>query len=401
MLWLTIILISLRSLFANKLRSFLAILGIVIGVTAVIALLALGSGARSYLLNQVAGLKDVCFVFPAQGKRHGVEHGAGDNLSVGDAYQVSQLASVRACTPMVISNAEAKRFTRSTSCMIMGTPSTYFKTRGYTFLTGHGFTDTQDDDCAPVAVLASKTAKWLFGEQDPIDETIHVGRTQLRVIGVLAPKDDDLMGMNSDDRIVISLGLARQLYTRSSAVTQMLVQGFKDQDIEQLKKDISHKLRRLHNLEEDDDDDFSIYSANDDINKFSSFTAALTALLGGIGGIALLVGGIGIMNIMLVSVTERTREIGVRKAIGARDRDILRQFLIESVLLTSIGGVFGVGLGMLLLWIASFFLPFEPQVDLDSIAIALSFSASVGIFFGYYPARRAAHLDPIQALHYE
>ena len=401
MLWLTTLLLSLRSLWASKLRSVLAVLGIVIGVTAVIALLALGDGARSYLLKQVAQLQDICFVYPSLGKRNGVSRHAMTALSMSDALHLARLPAARSTAPLILSSASVRFYNHNAQAQIFGSSSNYFELRQYRFASGRGFSELEEETAAPVMVLASKTAKTLFGDDDPVGEVVLVGQHRLRVIGVLRSKDDDLFNDSANDRVIIGIGLARLLYTRSTSLTQLLVQRRGEVLGEDFTKQVELELRQLHHLRPDDSDDFGIFSAQEEIEKLASITLAMTALLGSIGGIALLVGGIGIMNIMLVSVTERTREIGVRKAIGARERDILRQFLIEAVLLCSIGGALGVVLGAGLMWIAGKFMPFQPIIEPVSVVVALSFSAGVGIFFGFYPAVRASRLDPIQALHHE
>lgn len=401
MLFWTIVRVALQSLFANKLRSVLAMLGMIIGVGAVIAMLALGAGAQRQVLARIRSMgSNLLVIQPGQVGTGGVMSGTRQDLTPGDAMAVlRQVPAVAAVTPAVGGSAQLKYYRKNTRTSVTGSASTWFDIRNFPIAQGHRFTDFQVNGMARVVVLGPVTAKNLFGDQSAVGHNIKLNGIIFRVIGVMKAKGDQGW-FNPDDQAVIP-------YT--TAMTEVFGQGFlREIDVEaapgsnlnKVQAQCRSVLRRRHHLYSGKKDDFFIRNQAAILKTASSFMLTFTILLGGIAGISLLVGGIGIMNIMLVTVTERTREIGVRKAIGAKNRDILRQFLLEAVLMSGVGGLLGVVAGVGLAKIVRFH-KFVPHVTNFSILLSLGFSALIGIFFGFYPAWRAALLDPIEALRYE
>jgi ABC-type antimicrobial peptide transport system permease subunit len=400
LIWTTIKL-ALKSLYANKLRSFLAMLGIIIGVGAVISMLALGAGAKQNMLDRVSSMgTNLLYLRPGQRRHHGVSSGTHQNLTLEDAEAVlKQISNIKAVAPVVNRGAQLKYFNKNTGTSVIGTTITYFPMRNFEIDKGRAFTEIESERMARVAVLGSETAKKLFEEADPIGEMIKINGINFRVIGVMKEKGDRGW-FNPDERAIIPLSTAMKQVLGVANVREIDIQITDKADSKKVIDDIAVLMRKRHRLQPEQDNDFSVRDQADIREMLTSFAKTFTILLGGIASISLLVGGIGIMNIMLVTVTERTREIGVRKAVGAKDRDILRQFLIESLIVSGVGGLLGVALGFGIARIVNM-MEFSTVVELQSVILALSVSAAVGIFFGYYPARRAAKLDPIEALRYE
>jgi len=400
LIWTTIKL-AFKSLFANKLRSFLAMLGIIIGVGAVISMLALGAGAKQNMMDRVTSMgTNLLYLRPGRRRHHGVSSGTHQNLTLEDAEAVlKQVSNIKAVAPVVSGGGQFKYFNKNTSSSIIGTTITYLPMRNFEIEKGRAFTEVESERMARVAVLGSETAKKLFEEKDPIGEMIKIKGVNFRVIGVMKEKGDRGW-YNPDDRAIIPLSTAMKQVLGVTNLREIDIQIADGIDSKKVIDDIAVLMRKRHRLQPEQDNDFSVRDQADIREMLTSFAKTFTILLGGIASISLLVGGIGIMNIMLVTVTERTREIGVRKAVGAKDRDILRQFLIESLIVSGVGGMIGVAFGFGVAYIVSMF-DFNTVVDPQSVILALSVSAAVGIFFGYYPARRAAKLDPIEALRYE
>ena len=402
LLWM-ILKVALRSLAANKLRSILAMLGVIIGVGAVIAMLAIGAGARQQILSRLTALgTNLLTIRPGQRGFMGVMSGTQQNLTVDDALAiVREVEGVKQVAPAVGSSVQVKYMSRNTRTMVTGTTVTYLPMRSFEIDAGEAFTEAMVDGSARVAVLGPQTATDLFGVEDPVGKTIKIRGINFRVLGVLKPKGDQGW-FNPDDQVIIPLTTAMKQLFGVDYVREINVQVNEDADISRVQNDILALLRRRHRIQEGMPDDVNIRNQAEMLAAFTESSRTFTVLLGSIAGISLLVGGIGIMNIMLVSVTERTREIGIRKAIGARDRDILRQFLIEALIMSGVGGLLGVALGVGgARVIGSLSNQFPTLVQVESVALALAFSAAVGVFFGYYPAWRAARLDPIEALRYE
>ncbi len=398
---------ALESLNANKMRSGLTILGIVIGVAAVIAMLAVGSGAQNTITGSISGLgSNLLFVF--RGGNDDVRN--PKPLTLGDADAISdpfQAPSVAQVAPYISSNLSVTFAGEKITSSINGVTPEYLEVRNYSMLEGEFISEENILGRGSVAVIGVEVADKLFGHRDGlIGETLRIEGQPFRVIGVLTPRGGGAFG-SEDNIVVIPFSTAQSRLIRRSGdrVDFILVQAQNADLVDQASDEISQVLRARHRTDLGADD-FQIFSQQDFVATAQSITSVLTIFLGGIAAISLLVGGIGIMNIMLVSVTERTREIGLRKAIGARKRDILIQFLTESSLLSMFGGILGIGLGWTIAFIVGLIAAANnteliPVVGLDAILLATIFSTAVGLFFGIYPANRAANLQPVEALRHE
>jgi putative ABC transport system permease protein len=402
MIFWTILKVALRSLFANKLRTLLSMLGIIIGVAAVISMLALGAGAQKQVLSDIQSMgTNLLVVRSGQAGMRGVSQGNIDSLTLHDAEALLQkVPEVLAVAPVVGGSAQIKAMNKNVRTSITGSSITYFDIRDFKVQAGRPFTEAEVNANARVTLLGPVTVENLFGNQDPIGQTVKLKGINFKVIGVLQSKGDQGWA-NPDDQAIIPYTTAMKQVLGLEYLREIDLQIDPNADINQAQEAASSILQKMHRLQPDEPEDFNIRNQAEIIQTASNFTRIFTVLLGGIASISLLVGGIGIMNIMLVTVTERTREIGVRKAIGARNRDILLQFLLESTLLSCTGGLIGVLLGILAAVLIGKFSPIPAEIQLPSILLAFSFAAGVGIFFGFYPASRAASLNPIDALRFE
>jgi putative ABC transport system permease protein len=399
---------ALESLTSNKLRSGLTILGIVIGVAAVIAMLAVGQGAQNSILGSINSIgSNILYVFTGNRQE---EIRNPKPITQADANALadpSQAPDIKAVIPMVSGNVSLSANGQDTTTSMTGTTVAYQEVHEYAMLEGDFFTSDQVLGRGSVAVIGVDVADKLFSRRNAlVGETIRVNGQPFRIIGVLAGRGGSAFG-SQDNTIVVPLttALSRLVRRNSGSLDMIQFQATDSDHVTQAQEEATEILRTRHRIGLNPDD-FTVFSQSDILNTASSITGVLTIFLGGIAGISLLVGGIGIMNIMLVSVTERTREIGLRKALGARKSDILLQFLTESSLLSLLGGVLGIGLG----WLISFAVgqiaaasgtAFTPQVGVDAILIAVLFSTAIGLFFGIYPSNRAASLEPVEALRYE
>ena len=399
---------ALESLNSNKLRSALTILGIVIGVGAVIAMLAIGSGAQTAITGSISGIgSNLLFVF--RGNRT-TDVQVVKDLTLEDSQALMdqfQAPDVQAVAPVVSGNVSLVYGTEKMSTTVYGVTPEYQPVRNYTLTEGTFITEDELLGQASVVLLGPDVAKQLFGRTDGITgESIRVEGLPFKVIGILASKGGGAFG--SEDNVILvpfSTAQLRLLHGNQQRVDLIYVQATSPTAVQAASDEVAQILRTRHHTKIGQDD-FTIYSQQDFVQTANTITSVLTIFLGGIAGISLLVGGIGIMNIMLVSVTERTREIGLRKALGARKKDILIQFLAESSLLSLFGGVVGIGLGWTIAFIvgriaAANNTPLTPTVGIDAILLATLFSTAVGLFFGLYPANRAANLEPVEALRYE
>jgi putative ABC transport system permease protein len=399
---------ALESLNANRMRASLTILGIVIGVAAVIAMLAVGTGAQDSILGSISGIgTNLLFVFQGnlqEEVRNEQPLTMNDVNALGDVFQAPH---VEAVAPVVYGTVNVTFGGESSSPEVYGVTPDYQNVRNYNLLEGSFITDENVNGRASVALIGPDVADKLFGTRTLLTgETIRIDGQPFRVIGVLEPKGGGSFG--SQDNVVlvpITTARVRLLERDRDQVDIVYVQALNSDDVPQATEEISQILRLRHHSEVGADD-FTVFSQDDFLSVAGTITNILTIFLGGIAAISLLVGGIGIMNIMLVSVTERTKEIGLRKALGARKSDILLQFLTESSLLSLFGGVIGIIVG----WLIAFVIgkvatasgtPFTPTVGLNAILLATLFSTAVGLFFGIYPANRAANLEPVEALRYE
>ncbi len=403
MIFWTIVKVALKSLLANKLRSFLAMLGIIIGVGAVISMLSLGAGAQHQVMERFTEMgSNLLIANPSRRSRQGVVSGEYQNLTLEDAQAIlAEVASVQQLAPVVSGSQQVKYFSKNTRSTVLGTAITYFPIRNFEVEKGRSFTEVEAERMARVAVIGSETAKNLFDEgENPVNKTIKVKGINFKVVGVMKSKGGQGW-FNPDEQVIIPYTTAMKQVLGTDNLREIDMQVVQGYDQSKAEEEITAVLRRRHRVQPGAEDDFRIFNQAELIENVTQVTQTFTILLGSIAGISMLVGGIGIMNIMLVTVTERTREIGVRKAIGAKDRDILSQFLIEAVLMSGLGGVIGVIAGVGGAKIVENAMDFSTRIEPSSIIMSLSFAAAVGVFFGYYPARRAAKLDPIEALRYE
>ncbi len=396
---------AVYAMIANKLRSFLSILGILIGVAAVIAMLALGSGAQASIQSQLASLgSNLLMVRPGQMRVQGVamEAGAGTRLTLQDLTAVSELSGVNRVSPSVTGRVQAVYANNNTNTQVEGANVDYAPMRASIPQAGRFFNEEEVRTRAKVAVVGTTVVKALFGDVNPVGETIKINLINFTVIGILPPKGATGF-RDQDDTVLIPVTTAMYRLLGKEYVDSIYIEGDSPEGLEALSRSITDLLLRRHRLgnKSGSEDAFQIRNMADIKAALETTTKTMTMLLGSIAAIALLVGGIGIMNIMLVSVTERTKEIGLRKAIGATSKDILMQFLIESVLMTCIGGITGVVLGAGVSFLLTLLAGWTIKISMSSVILATTFSVTVGIVFGLWPAQKAARLNPIEALRYE
>lgn len=401
MLFWIIIKLCLKSLWANKLRSFLAMLGVIIGVGAVIAMLAIGHGARKQVLERISKMgTNLLVITPGHTGARGVTSGHAETLMPSDGHAILELPGVRRIALVAAGTLQVKYANQNQPARVVGTTSTYPSIRDFKIARGRIFTEMETDMMARLVILGPTTAEKLFGLNDPLGEVVKIKGINFTVIGITEAKGDAGY-YNPDDQAMIPYTTAMKQLFGVDHIGELDVQVVEDGDLKVVQDSITTLLRKRHRIQPDADEDFFVRNQAESIQMATEFTETFTYLLGGIASVSLLVGGIGIMNIMLVTVTERTREIGVRKAIGARERSILLQFLIETMIISGLGGGFGTAVGIGASRVIGAFTPFAVSVELDSILLALLFSGAVGVFFGWYPARRASALNPVDALRYE
>jgi putative ABC transport system permease protein len=398
---------ALSAISANALRSLLTMLGIVIGVAAVIAMVAIGSGARNLVDRQIRSLgANLAVVAPGNVTQGGARLGAGaaSTLTDEDAEVIRrEVDGVVAAAPFVRGQVQVVAGANNWSTSGYAIDMDWFEAREWDVETGRTFDPEEIRRGEIVVILGRTVARNLFGDEDPIDETIRVRNVPFRVVGVMAPKGQSAFGQDQDDVIFVPLDAGRRRvigrnYAKDRSVASIFVKFATEEDIEPGIVQIGDLLRQRHRVPADQEDDFSIRNLTEIANTASASANTLSLLLAAVAAVSLLVGGIGIMNIMLVSVTERTREIGLRLAVGARPRDIRSQFLIEATTLSTIGGALGIALGVGAAYAIAQAAGWPSLVSSDAIIVAVVFSGFVGIFFGFYPAQRAARLDPIEAL---
>ena len=397
--------IALEGLRANKMRSLLTMLGIIIGVGAVIAMVSIGMGVRDKVQKSIAGLgSNLLIVMPGSTAPSGVRVAAGGTttLTYDDAQAIArEVSGVSFVAPQVQRQYQAVFGGNNWITSMQGTTPDYLNVRNFELTDGIFITQRNMDTRDRVAVLGKTVVDNLFGEMNPIGQVIRINKATFRVIGVLAPKGQSAGGQDQDDLIIVPLTTAQERMLGITHVQAINVQAENAEVINQVQEDISELLRSRHRLQPRVTDDFTVRNLTALMATATETTDTITLLLGNTAAISLLVGGIGIMNIMLVSVTERTREIGVRKALGAKFSDILMQFLIEAIVIGVTGGLIGILLGMGASYAISAVFGWGTVMSGFTIALAFGFSVLIGVIFGLYPARKAARLDPIDALRYE
>ena len=402
--------IALRSLRVNKLRTALTMLGIVIGVGAVIAMVAVGAGAQARVAEQIQSLgSNLIIVLSGSTTSGGIRLGHGTQLTIteDDATAIArEVPAVQAAAPSMRGSAQVVFGNLNWSTVIQGVTPQYAAAREWPVITGRGVSPEDLDGAVKVAVLGQTTAENLFGDAPPEGQIIRIKKVPFTVVGVLARKGQSSWGQDQDDIILIPLSTAKKKVLGASqanprAVGAISIKIRVGEDMAEAESQIRALLRQRHRLQPYQDDDFWLRNLSEILQTQEESSRVMTYLLAAIASVSLLVGGIGIMNIMLVSVTERTREIGLRMAVGARRRDILAQFLVEAVTLSLIGGTIGIALGLGGSEAISRLAAWRTLIPLDAVALAFGFAAAIGIFFGFYPARKAAQLSPIEALRHE
>jgi putative ABC transport system permease protein len=403
--------IALRALRVNKLRSALTMLGIIIGVGAVIAMVAVGAGASARVAEQINSLgSNLIIVLSGSVTAGGVRIGQGSQLTITEDDSASiarEVPAVQVSAPSVRGTAQVVFGNLNWSTAIQGVTADYFEARDWVVLGGRPIGPEDVDGATKVALIGQTTALNLFGDDvDPLGQIIRIKKVPFTVIGVLDRKGQNSWGQDQDDVVLIPISTAKKKVLGKSnsnprAVGAISVKIRAGEDMSEAESQLRELLRQRHRLQPYQDDDFNVRNLSEILQTQEASSQVMTYLLAAIASVSLLVGGIGIMNIMLVSVTERTREIGLRMAVGARGKDILGQFLIEAVTLSLIGGVIGIAVGVGGAEALSYFAEWRTLVAPQAIGLAFGFAAAVGVFFGFYPARKAARLDPIEALRYE
>jgi putative ABC transport system permease protein len=387
-------------------RTFLTMLGIIIGVASVIAMLAIGQGSKQSVQATIASLgTNSIMIFPGSSNTGGVRGGAGSTstLTVDDADAIrSRCDLIDHVTPVVQKRSQVIFGSQNWNTLTVGGLNDYFYIRSLVVITGNKFTDADLRAAAKVCVVGQTVITNLFGEgANPIGQTIRINQIPFKIIGTLDRKGQNTFGQDQDDIIVAPFNTVFKRMINTPNINMIICSAITQDAIDNASRQIKPLIRERHKLLPNDDDDFTIRTQSDIANTFGSITKVLTVLLATIASISIVVGGIGIMNIMLVSVTERTREIGIRLAVGAKGSHVLLQFLIEAIFIGLLGGALGIGLGVLASVLVAKFAGWPITITVFSIVLSSVFSASVGIFFGWYPARKAARLNPIDALRYE
>ncbi len=394
-----------RALRRNPMRSALTALGIVVGVAAVIAMVAIGNGAKAQVEVQIASLgRNVILVFTGSRTSSGIRTGWGGagTLTVEDVEAIArEISGVVGISPEVRSVTQVVADNQNWATQILGESPDYFDIRGWGVVEGEPFTERDVRAASKVAVIGRTTAQQLYGGASPIGRVVRIKNVPFVIVGLLASKGLSMHGTDQDDVLILPYTSAMKRVTGATTLRSISVQAATASLLDTMSQQIAELLRQRHRLGPGQDDDFTVRSQEEIAEAATETSRVMTTLLGAIASVSLIVGGIGIMNIMLVSVTERTREIGIRMAVGAHARDILTQFLLEAIALSTVGGLIGIVFGIVTAKVLSAVANWPTVISPGAIAVAFLFSAGVGVFCGFYPARKAAHLDPITALRYE
>jgi len=398
--------IAISAIRRNSLRSFLTMLGIVIGVAAVIAMLAIGQGSNASIRSTISSMgTNLINVMPASLNRGGVSQGreTSQTLVVADVeYLKNNATSISAISPEVNSGGQVVFGSNNWPTTVYSGNEDYSYIKKFDVATGRIFTSQEIKSAEKVCLVGQTVIENIFGDEiDPIGQTIRFNKIPFKVIGTLKEKGNNTFGQDQDDMILAPYTTVMKRITRQTYLRAIVMSAVSEDQIEETSAEIEDLLRISHRLKDSEENDFEIRTQQELISNFSSISEMMLVLLGSISAISLLVGGIGIMNIMYVSVTERTREIGLRLAIGGKAKDILRQFLFEAIIISIIGGIIGVGLGILASTLIESILSWPTLITADSIALSFLFCSFIGIFFGWYPARKASLLEPIDALRHE
>ncbi|MDD8013465.1 MAG: ABC transporter permease [Acidobacteriota bacterium] len=405
MKWKNLLKVAFKSIIKNKMRTLLTMLGIIIGVAAVIVMVAIGKGAEKRIQDQIASMgTNLITIFPGSMQSRGVRMGpdSGVRLTLDDVELLKKNATlIQAVSPMVRTGAQLIGGSGNWNSSVWGVSEQYLEIRDWPLSSGEFFSSADIRTQNKVCIIGQTIVKNLFANDDPVGQQLRVGKIPFRIIGVLKEKGQGAFGQDQDDLLIAPYSTVLYRMSGHVHVNQILVRAVSLEQMTQAQAEITSILRGAHKIAEGEDDDFTVRNQTDIAATAEETTQVLTILLTSIASISLLVGGIGIMNIMLVSVTERTHEIGIRMAIGARSRDILVQFLIEAIVLSLSGGLIGVLLGFLATWIVGLVTDWNTVIVPANVLLSFGFAGAVGVFFGYYPARKAAALNPIEALRYE
>ena len=397
-------LMAWASLIANKMRSILTMLGIIIGVAAVIALVSIGNGVKQDIQNSISSLgSNLLMVMPGAPRTPGVRPSAGSmkSLKVSDYEAIAKLDGVKAASPMTNGSYVVIYQNKNWTTSVSGVSYNYLDVNNWSMKSGRFLSEKNVQNRERVAVVGKTVVKNLFGDEDPVGAEIRVKNIPFRIIGVLNSKGSGAMGNDQDDMVIIPYTTAMERVEGVDYLRMIYVVGKDENGIDRLQSDIENLLRVRHGIKDTNLDDFNIQNMNSIMETMEETTGTLTLFLGAVAAISLVVGGIGIMNIMLVSVTERTREIGVRKALGATYSVIVTQFLIEAVVISLMGGIIGIALGIGASKLIGMASGMSTVISIPTIVMSFAFPMAIGLIFGIYPARKAAKLNPIDALHYE
>lgn len=401
MIW-NALLLAMREIRRNIMRSFLTILGIVIGVAAVIIMVTIGGGATAQVTEQISSLgSNLLMVSPGQRLGMG-QRSAAAAFEMDDVQAIArEINSIAAVAPSSYQGATVVFGNENWSTNITGTTNQYFKVGNWTFNSGRSFTESEQRAGKAVCILGQSVRKELFGGQDPLGQKIRLAKFSCQVIGLLDAKGQSTMGTDQDDLVILPLRTFQRRIAGNQDIRLLKISVKDGASTQKAEQDITRLLRERRHISANEEDNFSVMDMKEISKMLSGTTRVLTMLLGAVAAVSLLVGGIGIMNIMLVSVTERTREIGIRLAIGAMEREVLMQFLVEAVVLSSLGGIIGIVLALVGSVVLADLMQVPFVFNVNIVVVAFIFSAAVGVIFGYLPARKAARLDPIDALRHE